>query len=186
MNSRLFLFAISLAVLSLIPANAGAADATTTDSTAAKRYGTWGIDLAGMDTSVKPGDDFFRYVNGKWAATTQIPPDKTSYGAFNMLHDLSEARVRTIVERGAADKNLKASSDEAKVATIYRTFLDEATTEKRGREPIQPRLDAVKDAKTHEDVARLMGRTAGTFGSSVFATFVSDDAKNPDKYALYV
>jgi putative endopeptidase len=186
MNSKFFLSAISLTAVLLIPANAGAADATTTDSTAAKRYGTWGIDLAGMDTTVKPGDDFFRYVNGKWAATTQIPPDKTSYGAFNMLFDLSEARVRMIVEKWAADKNLKAGSDEAKVATIYRTFLDEATTEKLDVKPIQPRLDAVKDAKTHEDVARLMGRSAGTFGSSVFAAFVNDDAKHPDKYALYL
>ncbi len=103
------------------------ASSTTGAPTAAKRYGTWGIDLAGMDRSVKPGDDFFRYVNGKWADTTQIPPDKTSFGAFMILRDLSEARVHAILEGWAADKNLKAGSDEAKVATIYRTFLDEAT-----------------------------------------------------------
>ena len=61
-----------------------AAFADEAKSTAAKRYGSWGVDLQGMDRSVKPGDDFFKYVNGKWAAATQIPPDKTGYGAFAM------------------------------------------------------------------------------------------------------
>ena len=64
-----------LAVLSLFVTAAFAADSTNAP-TSAKRYGTWGVDLEGMDRSVKPGDDFFRYVNGHWAATTQIPPDK--------------------------------------------------------------------------------------------------------------
>jgi putative endopeptidase len=62
-----------------------------------------GIDIGGMDRSVKPGDDFFKFVNGKWAASTQIPPDKTSYGAFAVLGDLSEARVHALLDRWAAD-----------------------------------------------------------------------------------
>jgi len=152
----------------------------------AKRYGTWGVDLEGMDRSVKPGDDFFRYVNGHWVATTQIPADKTSYGSFPMLFDLSEQRVRGIVEQWAADKNLKPGSDEAKVATIYRAFLDDATAEKLDAKPLQPYLDAVKKAETRDDVARLMGRAQASFGSSFFAGFVNDDQKNPDRYALYL
>ena len=152
----------------------------------AKRYGTWGVDLEGMDRSVKPGDDFFKYVNGHWAATTQIPADKTSYGSFPMLFDLSEQRVRGIVEQWAADKNLKPGSDEAKAATIYRTFLDDATVEKLDAKPLQSHIDAVKKAETREDVAKLMGRSAGSFGSSFFAGFVTDDQKNPDRYALYL
>src|SRR5204863_2447397 len=105
---------------------------------AAQRYGTWGVDLEGMDRSVKPGDDFFKYVNGKWAATTQIPADKTGYGAFAVLGDLSEARVHALLDKWAADKTLKPGSDEAKVASIYRTYLDEATAEKLDGKPIQP------------------------------------------------
>src|SRR6185503_15901934 len=145
---------------------------------AAKRYGTWGVDLDGMDRSVKPGDDFFKYVNGTWVAKTQIPPDQTRYGASIVLRDLSEARVRGILDRWAADKNLKPGSDEAKVAALYRTFLDEATAEKLDAKPIEPFLDAVKKVETHEDMARLMARTPGSFGSSVVGAFVSDDAKN--------
>src|SRR6266508_3383069 len=139
--SRFVLAASLLAVLFPFTPSSRAADATTTapaaaSSTTAKRYGTWGVDLDAMDKSVKPGDDFFRYVNGKWAATTQIPPDKTSYGAFPILGDLSEARVREILDRWSADKTLKTGTDEAKVASIYRTFLDEATAEKLDAKPI--------------------------------------------------
>ena len=91
-------------MLSLFDSSTPAETASATPSTVAKRYGTWGVDLDGMDRSVKPGDDFFRYVNGKWAASTQIPPDKTRFGAFDLLRDLSELRVRAIVD-GIVERN---------------------------------------------------------------------------------
>ena len=186
MKLRRFLPAVSLVVAIALPAVVQAEDKTAAPSTAAKRYGTWGIDLEGMDPTVKPGDDFFRYVNGKWVASTQIPPDKSRYGSFDMLRDLSEIRVRGILDRWAADKTLKAGSDEAKVAALYRTFLDEAKAEKLGAKPIEPYLQAVRKAKTHADMARLMGRTRASFGRSFFGASINDDAKNPERYALYL
>ena len=152
----------------------------------AARFGAWGFDISGMDRSVKPGDDFFRYANGKWADTTVIPADRTTFGAFYLLRDLSEARVRGLLEEWAGAKNLKAGSDEAKVASLYRTFLDEATVEKLGAKPLQPHLEDVKNAKSREDIARLMGNAFGSFGSSFFRGVVYDDEKNPDVYALYL
>ncbi len=185
-------FAPAMALLAVLsPFSSAWAEETTTTKTAAvpteaPRFGTWGIDIDGMDRSVKPGDDFFKYANGKWAAATEIPADRTSFGAFAVLRDLSEARVRAILDRWAAEKKLKAGSDEAKVAAIYRTFLDEATVEKLDAKPIQPHLDAVKKAEKHADLARLMARSSATFGRSFFGPAVFDDAKNPDKYALYL
>jgi putative endopeptidase len=186
MISRLFAFAISLTLFIPGALAEEPAAAPNAPPTAAQRYGTWGVDLDGMDRSAKPGDDFFRYVNGKWAATTQIPPDKTSFGAFAILRDLSEARVRALLDRWAADKSLKAGSDEAKVAAIYRTFLDEATAEKLDAKPIQPRLDAIRKAESRADIAAVMARSQASFGRSLFGAGVSDDAKKPDRYALYV
>jgi putative endopeptidase len=184
MISRLAAVAFSLTLLSL---EAHAADTpSAAAATTAQRYGKWGVDLEGMDRSVKPGDDFFRYVNGRWAASTQIPPDKTTYGAFVLLRDLSEARMRALLERWAADKKLKAESDEAKVAAVYRTFLDEAAAEKLDAKPIQPRLDAIRKAQSRDDVAVLMGHSLGGLGITIFGANVSDDAKNPDRYALYL
>jgi putative endopeptidase len=158
----------------------------TASPTAAKRQGAWGFDLAGMDPAVGAGDDFFRYANGKWAATTPIPSDRTSFSSFVMLTDLSEARVRGILDGWAASKGLQPGADEAKVAAIYRTFLDEAATEKLDVAPIAGHLEAIRKATTRADVAALMGRAAGGFGSSFFAALVSDDAKDPEKYALYL
>jgi putative endopeptidase len=165
-------------------ADAPKATVAPASATTTPHYGTWGIDLNGMDKSVKPGDDFFKYVNGNWAAATQIPPDKTSYGAFAVLGDLSEARVHGILEKWAADKTLKPGSDEAKVAAIYRTYLDDARAEQLDSKPIQPYLDAVKKAQTREDVAKLMGRASHGFGSAFFRAGVSDDPKNPDQYTV--
>ncbi|HVG24525.1 MAG TPA: M13-type metalloendopeptidase [Thermoanaerobaculia bacterium] len=175
-----------IAVLSLFTAAAPAQEKKSAPSTEAKRYGTWGVDLEGMDRTVKPGDDFFKFVSGKWAASTTIPPDKTRYGAFDMLRDLSEVRVHAMVEKWAADKKLKAGSDEAKVAAMYRTFMDEAAIEKLDAKPLQPYLDAVRKAKKHEDIARLMARAPFSFGRSFFGAGVSDDAKDPDRNTLYV
>jgi putative endopeptidase len=181
--------AISLLLLSLSPTAAFAADAKTPPAApiTAERYGTWGVDLAGMDRTVKPGDDFFKYVNGAWLAKTQIPADKTSYGAFAVLGDLSEARVHALLDKWAADKSLKTGSDEAKVAAIYRTFLDDAKAEQLDAKPLQPYIDAVKKAQTYDDIARLMGDSFGRgFGSSFINAGIGDDAKNPDKNTLYL
>src|SRR5205823_6471972 len=166
--------AVSLLLLSLSTTAVFAADAKTAPAApiTAERYGTWGFDLQGMDRAVKPGDDFFKYVNGAWLAKTQIPADKTSYGAFAVLSDLSEARVHALLDKWAADKSLKPGSDEAKVAAIYRSFLDEATAEKLDSRPIQPYLDAVKKAQTRDDLAKLMGRSSHGFGSAFFRAFV--------------
>lgn len=161
-------------------------DQPMTASIAAPRYGTWGIDLAGMDTSIKPGDDFSGYVNGTWAAKTTIPADKTSYGAFQILRDLSEARLRKILDLWAAQSDRAPDSDEAKVAAVYRSFLDEAAVEKRGITPLQPRLDAIRKAETAEDLARLMASSRVATGRSFFTAAVFDDAKHPEKYALYL
>ncbi|HEY0370563.1 MAG TPA: M13-type metalloendopeptidase [Thermoanaerobaculia bacterium] len=186
MSIRHIANAMAVAAALALPTAAFAADEKPAPATEAQRYGTWGIDLEGMDRSVKPGDDFFKYVNGKWLASTQIPADRTSFGAFAVLRDLSEARVRAILDRWAAQKNLKAGSDEAKVATVYRTFLDEATVEKLDAKPIAPYLVAVKKVQNHDDMARLMGRTSSTFGRSLYGPAIFEDAKDPEKYALYL
>src|SRR5437764_13760495 len=183
MKLRRFVLAISL-IAALSPL-VNAADVPAASSTA-KRYGTWGVDLDAMDRSVKPGDDFFRFVNGKWVAATPIPADKTSIGSFAILRDLSEVRVHQILDRWAADKSLKPASDEAKVAALYRTFMDEAAVEKLDAKPLQPYLDAIRGAKTYGDVAGLMGRSHGSFGASLFRIGIGDDAKAPDTNTLYL
>jgi putative endopeptidase len=148
----------------------------------ATRYGSWGLDLAGMDRSVKPGDDWFEYVNGNWAKTTQIPADRSSWGAFAVLRDLSEARLRKLVESYGTD----SGGEPGKVATLYRGFMDEAAAERLDALPLLARMTPIYAARSKDDMARLMGHALGGFGASFFGPGVSDDAKRPDVYALYL
>ncbi len=150
------------------------------------RYGTWGIDITGMDRSVEPGDDFFKYANGAWAARTTIPADRTTYGAFAVLRDVAEVQVRGLVEDWAGTRTLKPGSDEAKVAALYRAFMNEAAIEQRDAAPVQPKLRAIRAATTREALATLMGQARRGAGASFFGASVYDDLKDPERYALYL
>src|SRR5688572_32858981 len=118
--------------------------------------GTFGIDLAAMDTSVEPGDDFYRYVNGKWLSTFPMPADKARYGIFDALRDKSEVDVRTLLDELAATP-AAAGTVRQKVADLYASWMDEAAIEARGIEPLEGDLDAIAAARTKTDIVRLMG-----------------------------
>ena len=96
MRSRLSTTA-ALAALLALGLTARAITQSATAANSKPTFGTFGIDTAQIDPTVKPGDDFFRHVNGKWLTTFTIPPDKASYGAFDLLADKAEADVRTLI-----------------------------------------------------------------------------------------
>ncbi len=164
----------------IAPAQAGAA--RVPDASKPIHYGTWGFDASGMDRSVEPGDDWFRFVNGTWAKTTQIPADRTSWGPFAVLRDLSEARLRTMLDEYRSDD--PANADRAKIATLYRAYMDEAAVDRADAAPLIAHLDPIRKATSKDDIARLMGASLGGFGASFFAPAVSDDAKQPEVYSL--
>ena len=175
-------------IQTLYHAEPGTSADASTATIAAKRLGTWGIDTAGMDRTADPGADFFGYVNGNWVKNTPIPADKSRFGGFDILRDLSEARVRKLVESypAPARGNQAVSGDQAKVAALYRGFLDEAAIETRGAKPLKPLLDDIRKVKSRDAFAVLMGKSTAGFGRSFFGPGVSDDAKNPDLNTLYV
>ena len=101
-----------------------------------------GIDLAGIDKTVKPGDDFEAYANGAWAAKAEIPADRSSIGSFLVAFEKAEQRQKELVQGLAAGKPA-AGSDEARIADFYNAFMDEAGIEAKGLAPLQPELDAI-------------------------------------------
>ena len=151
----------------------------------APHFGRWGFDTAGMDKSVQPGDDFFTYASGAWARTTPIPQDRASFGSFILLRELSEKRVAKLVE-SYKPGDAGTTADQAKVAALYRSFMDEAKVELLDAKPLQPQLAAVRSIATKEDMARSMGFALHTFGSTFVRPTVNDDAKNPDFYTVYL
>jgi putative endopeptidase len=150
----------------------------------APRYGTWGFNLAGRDTSVNPGDSFMRYANGTALDQMQIPSDRTSYGSFNILRELSDNRVKVMIDALVARTDLVAGSDEQKIADAYRSYMDEARIEALDAQPLQPYLAAIRAANTHHAMAVYMGQTQGRIGSSIFGTGISIDQKAPNRYVV--
>jgi putative endopeptidase len=167
-----------------------AADATSgpsgSDSIVAPHYGTWGFDPAGMDASIKPGDNFYLYANGKALAALEIPSDRPRFGSFDLLRQLSDNRLRALVTGYAARTDLAPTSDEGKISAIYNSYMDEAKIEALDAKPIALDLAAVRALKTHEQVAQSMGRSVGDFGDTFFQIAVQADQKNPDKNVLYL
>lgn len=119
--------------------------------------GSFGFDVAGMDRSVLPGDNFFDYANGNWVKTTEIPADRSGYGSFAMLAERAAARTRAIVEEAAATR--EADADTRKIGDYYNAFMDEAAIEKRGLAPIQPELDAIAAVADKRELATALGKT---------------------------
>ena len=138
-------------------------------------YGTFGFDTAGMDASVLPGDNFYKYANGTWASTTAIPADKSNYGMFTVLDDLSKTRTRTIIEESTKDPS-------SKIGNAYNAFLDTAAIDAKGLAPFKPWLDQVHGLSSRAGLASLYAKADRMGIGTPFAFYIGQDDKNPDRY----
>ncbi len=172
---KIFLLGAAACVLTV---GASVAQADPQSAKAAKpTYGSYGFDTKGMDPSVKPGDDFYLHANGGWARATPIPPDKSNYGAFNVLDDLSRERTRGILEAARADHS-------SKIGLAYASYLDAATVEKKGLAPIKPWIAKIKGIRNRADYAQVAAQAARMGVSGPFTFYVGQDDKDPESYIL--
>ena len=109
------------------------------------QFGTWGFDASGMDRKTKPGNDFFRHVNGAWLDRTRIPPDRPAFSLRILMTVRIEERLHDMMEKAA--QNNETSNIEGKVGAFYKAFMDEARIETLGAKPIAPEspIIALKD-----------------------------------------
>ncbi len=140
-------------------------------------FGTFGFDEQGMDRTVAPGDDFYAYANGGWAKATPIPADKSNYGSFNLLSDLSESRTRGILDAAAKDP-------QSKIGRAYATFLDTGTIEAKGLAPIRPWLGRIAALKDRAGYPALLAEADRAGIGGPFGSGVGQDDKSPEQYAL--
>ena len=143
------------------------------------QLGTFGFDIAGMDASVSPADDFYLFANGKWAATTVIPADKSNYGMFTALDDLSKDRVKLVLD---AEKDRKGS----KAGDVYASYIDQAVVEKKGLAPVQPWLKTVRGVQSKAAFEKLIPIAARNGVGALFGGYVGQDDKNPDVYIFQI
>jgi putative endopeptidase len=142
-------------------------------------FGSFGLDLAAQDESVKPGDDFYRYANGHWVSAQSIPADRSRWGTFDRLAEEADERVGGLI-RGLPEQ-APAGSVERKIGDYYRAFMNETAIDAAGLEPAKPALDAIAAAHSHEDIATLMGRPDLGLKSPIGVS-ITTDQKNPDRY----
>jgi putative endopeptidase len=147
-------------------------------------FGPWGFDFSGEDLAVKPGNNFFDYANGAAVKAMVIPPDRTNFGAFIELADLSEKRVHGILDEAAAKAVGQPGDPVGKAGAMYKAFMDEAKVEQLGAAPLHADLAAIEAVKTPADFAVLQGQAQSGFQGSLFAMDIEPDAKDPTKYAI--
>ena len=138
---------------------------------------TSGLDLPGFDTGIRAQDDLFRAANGGWVSKTQIPADKPEYGAWIELRDLSDQRIRAIVDELAA-KPQKPGSVEHKIAAFYRAYVDTAGIDRAGLKPAQAMLDSIAAIQSRAELARWIGQAQGQIDTPI-GLWVMPDFREP-------
>ena len=142
------------------------------------QYGAFGFDTTGMDRSVAPGNNFYEFANGTWAKNTPIPADKSNFGMFTVLDDLSRARTREIIEVQAKDAN-------STIGNAYASFMDTAAVNAKGLAPFEPWLNQLRAVKSKADLPATYAEANRLSIDGPFAMFVGQDDKSPEKYALF-
>jgi len=148
-----------------------------------------GIDLSALDPAVRPQDDLFGHVNGRWLATHQIPADRASDGAFRALHDRAEEQVRDIITdaaQQASDGGQAAGGVQAKIGALYASFMDEDAVEAAGTAPLRPDLDLIDQAGDQAALTQALGELQRTGAAGAVGFWVDNDAKDPTRYVVYL
>ncbi|CAN5476569.1 M13 family metallopeptidase [soil metagenome] len=169
--------ALAAAVTGGAIAREPAGQAATPATPGKPQFGTFGFDEAGMDRSVAPGDDFYAFANGTWSKNTPIPADKSNFGAFEVLQDLSDQRTRGLLEAAGKDPT-------SKIGQAYATYLDTATIESKGLAPIKPLLSWIESRNSPSEYAAVLALAARAGIGGPFGAGVTADAKNPDAYTV--
>lgn len=165
------------------------------DAPAAAAAPISGIDLAGIDKSVQPGDDFDDYANGAWKKATEIPADRASVSTGFYVFEKAEKRNADLIQ-GLEKSNPAAATNERKIADYYAAFMDEAGIEKRGLAPLQPELDEVAAISDVATLSRYLGadmradtdplNSTNFYTANLFGLFVAQGLEDPSKNVGYL
>ena len=178
MNKLLIIAAAAATLAACSPKQA--ADTAAEEPTALRS----GIDVAYMDTSVRPGDDFFSFVNGTWIAETEIPADRATYGGFGILREEAQENVRTIIEESATG-DFPQGSDEQKVGDLYGSFMDMDRRNALGIAPIEPEFSRIDAISTKTELAAYFASAVRRGLDAPFGVTQFADLKDPEYYAVY-
>jgi predicted metalloendopeptidase len=146
-----------------------------------------GIDLQYVDRSVRPQDDFFRYLSGKWLDSGEIPADRARYGSFDALHDATELQLKEIVEGLAQAPAFPSGTEERKIADLYNSFMDEGLAGTSRLKALQGELDRIDQITDKHELPALIARLSVLdAGEPVIAFGIGQDSRDSTRYAVYL
>src|SRR6478672_11516087 len=184
-----------VSVAAIAPAR-GSAQASTGETTAdSDASPPHGLDVAGMDRSVKPGDAFFEYANGTWLEETDIPADRSSYGVGASLTDVVDRRVAELIQQ-TVKADAAAGSEQRKIADFYASFMDTTAIDAAGLKPLQSTLDSIAAIHDRTGLARFLGSTlradvdifnnTNFYTENLFGLWVAQDLDDPTHYSPFL
>lgn len=141
---------------------------------------------AGMDLDIRPQDDLFGHVNGRWLTETEIPSDRSSWGPFVQLADAAESDVRAIIEDLAATDSASQTEDARKIGDLYASFMDTEAIAAHGLRPVRPLIDAVAALRDVRDLAAFLGEFERIGGHGLFGSYVDSDDRNSERYLFHL
>jgi len=144
---------------------------------------TSGIQIDELDPRIRPQDDLFRHVNGRWLERTEIPGDKARYGSFHVLQEEAEKAVRAIIEEA---QGAEPGTEERKVGDLYASFMDEERVESLGVEPVRGLLEHAEAVRTIPELLETVGRFEREGVSGFYQLFVDNDPGDPERYLVFV
>jgi putative endopeptidase len=151
-----------------------------------------GLDVAGMDKTVKPGDNFFAYANDGWDKTTEIPADRSSWGTGGQLTELTDKRTAELIQTAGKAKGAEAQ----KIAAYYAAYMDEAGIEAKGLAPLKPTMAMIAAITDHKALSAYLGSTlradidvlnsTSLHTDNLFGLWIAADLKDPTHYSTFV
>jgi predicted metalloendopeptidase len=154
-----------------------------------------GLDTAGMDRAVKPGDNFFAYANGTWVRRTEIPADRSTYGNSAILIEQTDRQVADLI-RDPANGRAPAGSDLRRIGDYYAAFMDTTAIESAGLAPLRPTLDSIAAIRDRRGLARFLGATlradvdafnnTNFYTENLFGLWVAQDLDDPSHYSPFL
>jgi putative endopeptidase len=184
--SGLFVSSISINALAQNPTPSTKAMPTKAQSKKAVKTMQSGIDLQWIDTSVRPQDDFFRFMSGKWLANVEIPADRGRYGAFDQLAELSAKQSSAIIQELASKPDLTSGSNEQKIADLYNSFMNEARLDELDIQALQADFQRILQVKDKTDLPAMFAYLAKISVATPVVSGVTQDAKDSSKYTISV
>ncbi|WP_302268931.1 M13 family metallopeptidase [Nocardioides sp. Arc9.136] len=140
----------------------------------------------GMDPDIRPQDDLFGHVNGRWLDETEIPSDRSSWGPFVQLADAAEDHVRQIIEELAAGDPATMTEDARKIGDLFASFMDTESIQRHGLRPVRPLIDAVDGLRDVRDLAAFLGEFERVGGHGLFGSYVDTDDRRSDRYLFHL